>query len=125
MRLQPRYYPGDKIGGRHLVHQVKMGGMAEVYLCLDLETIQPYALKTFQQRYLTHRKLRPPPKAPTRPNPQTWPPGLTNVISLHQRGFDDRFQSSCVPAGGDHARRWARGSVSLNTWKINTYWGIV
>ncbi|MCP4535391.1 MAG: serine/threonine protein kinase, partial [Delftia sp.] len=25
----------------------------EVYLCLDLETIQPYALKTFQQRYQT------------------------------------------------------------------------
>ncbi len=28
-----------------------MGGMGEVYLCLDLETMYPYALKTFQQRY--------------------------------------------------------------------------
>jgi serine/threonine protein kinase len=35
-----------------------MGGMGEVYLCLDLETIQPYALKTFQQRFLTNPKLR-------------------------------------------------------------------
>src|SRR5690606_21457407 len=30
-----------------------MGGMGEVYLCLDLKTIQPYALKTFQQRHMT------------------------------------------------------------------------
>jgi hypothetical protein len=50
---QPRYQPGDKIGGRYQVHQVKMGGMGEVYLCLDLERNYPYALKTFQQRYLT------------------------------------------------------------------------
>lgn len=58
MRPKPRYQPGDKIGGRYLVHQALMGGMGEVYLCLDLETIQPYALKTFQQRYLTKPKLR-------------------------------------------------------------------
>jgi tetratricopeptide (TPR) repeat protein len=56
---QPRYQPGDKIGGRYQVHQVKMGGMGEVYLCLDLEQNYPYALKTFQQRYLGDpRKLR-------------------------------------------------------------------
>jgi tetratricopeptide (TPR) repeat protein len=58
MRSQPRYQPGDKIGGRYQVHQALMGGMGEVYLCLDLETIHPYALKTFQQRYLTNPKLR-------------------------------------------------------------------
>jgi hypothetical protein len=52
MKLQPRYQPGDKIGGRYQVHQALMGGTGEVYLCLDLETIQPFALKTFQQRFL-------------------------------------------------------------------------
>jgi hypothetical protein len=28
-----------------------MGGMGEVYLCLDLKEMYPRALKTFQQRY--------------------------------------------------------------------------
>ena len=51
MRPIPRYQPGDRIGGRYQVHQVKMGGMGEVYLCLDLQENYPYALKTFQQRY--------------------------------------------------------------------------
>ena len=54
MKPQPRYQPGDKIGGRYQVHQALMGGMGEVYLCLDLETNLPFALKTFQQRYLTN-----------------------------------------------------------------------
>jgi serine/threonine protein kinase len=58
MKPQPRYQPGDKIGGRYQVHQALMGGMGEVYLCLDLETIHPCALKTFQQRYQTNPKLR-------------------------------------------------------------------
>jgi serine/threonine protein kinase len=57
MQLQPRYKKGDKIGGRYLVHQALMGGMGEVYLCLDLEQNYPYALKTFQSRYLTKWKL--------------------------------------------------------------------
>jgi tetratricopeptide (TPR) repeat protein len=48
-----RYQPGDKIAGRYQVHKALMGGMGEVYLCLDLQEMQPYALKTFQQRYLT------------------------------------------------------------------------
>jgi serine/threonine-protein kinase len=54
---QPRYKPGDLIDRRYQVHKVKMGGMGEVYLCLDLETMQPYALKTFQQRYLINPKI--------------------------------------------------------------------
>jgi tetratricopeptide (TPR) repeat protein len=58
MRLKPRYKRGDKIGGHYLVHQALMGGMGEVYLCLELETIRPFALKTFQSRYLTNPKLR-------------------------------------------------------------------
>ncbi len=35
-----------------------IGGMGEVYLCFDLETQAPYALKTFQQRYLLNPQLR-------------------------------------------------------------------
>jgi serine/threonine protein kinase/Flp pilus assembly protein TadD len=58
MSLQPRYRKGDRIGGRYLVHQALMGGMGEVYLCLDQETNQPYALKTFQARYLTNLRIR-------------------------------------------------------------------
>ncbi|MCB0165315.1 MAG: tetratricopeptide repeat protein [Anaerolineae bacterium] len=50
-RPQPRYQPGDRIGGRYQVHKALLGGMGEVYLCLDLEENYPYALKTFQQRY--------------------------------------------------------------------------
>ncbi len=52
MKVEPRYNKGDRIGGRYQVHQGLMGGMGEVYLCLDLEEMVPYALKTFQQRYL-------------------------------------------------------------------------
>jgi serine/threonine protein kinase len=52
MRSQPRYKKGDRIGGRFLVHQALMGGMGEVYLCLDEQERYPYALKTFQRRYL-------------------------------------------------------------------------
>lgn len=58
MALQPRYRKGDSIGGRYLVHQMLLGGMGEVYLCLDLEENLPYALKTFQQRYLTNWAIR-------------------------------------------------------------------
>jgi hypothetical protein len=59
MKPKPRYQPGDKIGGRYQVHQALMGGMGEVYLCLDLEEMHPYALKTFQGRYQTNaQRLR-------------------------------------------------------------------
>jgi tetratricopeptide (TPR) repeat protein len=50
-RSEPRYQIGDKIGDRYQVFQVHLGGMGEVYLCLDLQENYPYALKTFQQRY--------------------------------------------------------------------------
>lgn len=53
MKAEARYKPGDRIGGRYQVHKALLGGMGEVYLCLDLEENYPYALKTFQQRYLT------------------------------------------------------------------------
>ena len=57
MNAKPRYKPGDRIGGRYQVHQALMGGMGEVYLCLDLELNIPLALKTFQQRFLTNPKV--------------------------------------------------------------------
>jgi len=45
---RPRYHKGQQIAGRYLVHQALMGGMGEVYLCLDEKENLPYALKTFQ-----------------------------------------------------------------------------
>lgn len=58
VKPQPRYQPGDKIGGRYLVHQALMGSMGEVYLCLDLERNYPFALKTFQTRFLKRRRIQ-------------------------------------------------------------------
>jgi tetratricopeptide (TPR) repeat protein len=48
MRKQPRYSTGQRIANRFLVHQALMGGMGEVYLCLDEQKFTPVALKTFQ-----------------------------------------------------------------------------
>lgn len=47
-KRQPRYQKGQRIANRFLVHQALMGGMGEVYLCLDEQETYPYALKTFQ-----------------------------------------------------------------------------
>lgn len=58
MRLTPRYRTGDRIGGRFFVHKALLGGMGEVYLCLDLKERIPLALKTFQARFLTSQRLR-------------------------------------------------------------------
>lgn len=58
MQLRPRYRAGDTIGGRYEVHDALMGGMGEVYLCLDLEQKRPIALKTFQARILGNHPVR-------------------------------------------------------------------
>src|SRR5262245_41466518 len=58
MDTEPRYRRGDKIGGVYLIHQALVGGMGEVYLCLNLKYDAPIALKTFQARYLANQKLR-------------------------------------------------------------------
>ena len=58
METETQYRRGDKIGGRYEVHKVLLGGMGEVYLCLDLKWNTPFALKTFQARYLTSSNLR-------------------------------------------------------------------
>ena len=55
---EPRYCKGDEIGGRYLVHEALAGGMSEIYLCLDLQTNYPFALKTFQPQYLTNPTVR-------------------------------------------------------------------
>jgi len=44
------YQEGEKIGERYSVVQAILGGAAEVFLCTDLVTQQPYALKSSQQR---------------------------------------------------------------------------
>jgi hypothetical protein len=68
--MKLRCQPGDKIGGLYQVHQALMGGMplqgtgtqsarvGKVDLRLDLDTNLPFALKTFQGRFLTNPKLR-------------------------------------------------------------------
>jgi tetratricopeptide (TPR) repeat protein len=58
MAQSSHYKPGDKIGGRYLVHKALMGGMGEVYLCLDTQHNYPIALKTFQSRFLINDDLR-------------------------------------------------------------------
>jgi tetratricopeptide (TPR) repeat protein len=58
MAVELRCRKGDKIGRRYLVHKALAGGMGEVYLCLDNQHNLPYALKTFQARYLTSPKAR-------------------------------------------------------------------
>src|SRR5262249_45022851 len=56
---QTQYKVGDKIGGRYLVHKTLVGGMGEVYLCLETEAVLPFALKTFRGRAsLNHESMR-------------------------------------------------------------------
>jgi serine/threonine protein kinase len=43
------YRQGEKIGGRYRVVKPIFGGSTEVFLCTDLATDRPYALKTFQR----------------------------------------------------------------------------
>ncbi|HXD30630.1 MAG TPA: tetratricopeptide repeat protein [Pyrinomonadaceae bacterium] len=54
---QLRYQAGDKIGGRYFVYKALVGGMGEVYLCLDVEAEMPFALKTFRGSASTNQRL--------------------------------------------------------------------
>ncbi len=58
MKNSSTYQPGDTIGGMYEVHQCLTGGMGVVYLCLDLENHEPYALKTFHSRARLDADLR-------------------------------------------------------------------
>ncbi len=44
MNPQPRYKPGDRRCGRYQVHKTLLGGMGEVYLCLDWVETRPYTI---------------------------------------------------------------------------------
>lgn len=56
MKSPLTYQRGDKIDGRYFVHQALEGGRGEVYLCLDLETSQAYALKTVSAQNLHDKR---------------------------------------------------------------------
>ena len=58
MQKKPRFLPGDHIDGRYRVHQALMGGMGEVYLCLDERRMIPIALKTFQEKFFAGSAVR-------------------------------------------------------------------
>ena len=58
MQLKPLYQKGDVIGSQYLVHEALMGGMGEVYLCLDLKDNLPCALKTPRGLNLENQRLR-------------------------------------------------------------------
>lgn len=58
MTRHPSRQRGDEIGGRYTVCRALTGGVGEVYLCLDLKTNQPFALKTFQARFPAGLKSR-------------------------------------------------------------------
>jgi len=46
---------GHKIKGRYEVRDIKVGGMAIVYLCYDHEFQENFAIKTFQDRYIQEK----------------------------------------------------------------------
>lgn len=51
MRHTTQYQRGDRIGDQYLVFETFIGGMGEVYQCVDLSSLTPVALKTFQSRF--------------------------------------------------------------------------
>lgn len=52
MGPNPSFQKDDVIGGRYRVLQSLVGGMSEVYICLDAADSVLYAVKTIQNRYL-------------------------------------------------------------------------
>lgn len=52
------YSPGATIAGRYRVHQALLGGMGEIYLCVDLSEQTKYALKTIKERYAANHAVR-------------------------------------------------------------------
>ena len=46
---QARYKVGDVIGGEFLIYESLMGGMGELYICLNKKENYPVVLKTFQK----------------------------------------------------------------------------
>ena len=56
--MNVRYAPGDRIAGRYEVHHIKTGGMGVVYFCYDHESGVPFAIKTFQDKFLMNKAAR-------------------------------------------------------------------
>jgi eukaryotic-like serine/threonine-protein kinase len=50
--LTARFAKGQLIGGRYRVRRTAIGGIGEVYFCLDERANAPVALKTLQERFL-------------------------------------------------------------------------
>ena len=48
----------DRIGRQYEVRRILEGGMGIVYVCLDLESRNVFALKTFQDKYLTSNEMK-------------------------------------------------------------------
>jgi tetratricopeptide (TPR) repeat protein len=55
--VQPKevWKVGDKIDARYEIRDVRKGGMGTVFVCLDLKTNQPLALKTFHYECFTDK----------------------------------------------------------------------
>ncbi len=54
----PEWKIGDLIKNRYEIHKVFRGGIGSVYICYDHQHRIPYALKTFQDRYLENQQAR-------------------------------------------------------------------
>jgi tetratricopeptide (TPR) repeat protein len=53
-----RWHVGDLIDNRYEVRRILKGGMGVVYICVEQKTSMPYAIKTFQDKYLLDEKVR-------------------------------------------------------------------
>ena len=56
--MSERWKVGDSIENRYEIYQILGGGMGVVYICYDHEDRIPFALKTFQDRYLKNQDMR-------------------------------------------------------------------
>lgn len=53
-----RWRVGDLIDHRYEVYRILKGGMGVVYICIEKETNEPVAVKTFQDKYLSDENAR-------------------------------------------------------------------